>query len=545
MNFSMLLRTKTLTVAAALLALSLSPLAAKKVTKVVSYAAKFREKLNKDKQIEQALSRLTFGARPGDSADVKKRGLKKWIERQLNPSSIPENAALEAKLAKMETLSLSTEALALKYPTPQVLTAVATGKMQMPEDPTLRETYERLSERYKARIERKKSKGEEDEEVAKKATEDRVRRRIGTMTTEERSEALRKLAPQQAVAGELTEAKIYRAVMSERQLSEVLADFWFNHFNVYIDKGADKWLTTAYERDAIRPNVLGNFKEMVKATAQSPAMLFYLDNWTSVSEAPADQVKRKAPKARARGLNENYARELMELHTLGVDGGYTQKDVQEVARCFTGWSIDEPNRGGKFHFIERVHDKGEKRVLGVTIPAGGGIEDGLKVIDILASHPSTAKFLSRKLAQRFVADEPPPALVSRMAAAYLKSDGDLKVVMRTMLTSPEFFSAGAYHAKMKSPLEMVAGALRATGAEITNAVPASQAIANMGQPLYLKVEPTGYSNNGEEWVNSAGLLARMNFAVALSENKVNGLKIDKDRYAATAKSVGGPEWQRR
>ncbi len=542
MNLQMLLKTRSLAMAAAVMALALSPLAAKKVA---GDAAKFRQKLTGDKQIEQALSRLTFGARSGDAIVVKKEGLKKWIESQLNPASIPENPELEAKLTKMGTLALSTEDLALQYPTPQVLTAVATGKMPMPEDPALREIYERLSERYKTRIERKKSKGEEDEEEAKKVSEDRVRRRIGQMTTEERSEALRKLAPQQAVAGEITEAKIYRAVMSERQLNEVLADFWFNHFNVFIDKGADKWLTTAYERDAIRPYVLGNFKDMVKATAQSPAMLFYLDNWQSVSEVPADRARRPAPKARARGLNENYARELMELHTLGVDGGYTQKDVQEVARCFTGWSIEDPNRGGKFKFNERVHDKGEKTVLGVTIPAGGGIEDGMKVIDILSAHPSTAKFLSRKLAQRFVADEPPAALVARMAAAYTKTNGDLKAVMRTMLTSREFFSAGAYHAKMKSPLEMVAGALRATGAAVTSAIPASQAIANMGQPLYRKQEPTGYSNNGEEWINSAGLLARMNFAVALSENKINGVKIDKDKYAATAKSMGAPEWQRR
>ncbi len=542
MNLQTVLRVKTLAAAAVVMAVALGPLAAKKVA---SDAAKFRQKLAGDKQIEQALSRMTFGARPGDAAAVKKQGLKKWIESQLNPTSISENPELEAKLTKMGTLGLSTEELALKYPTPQVLTAVAMGRMPMPEDPDLREVYERLSERYKARIERKKTKGEEDEEEVKKANEDRIRRRIGTMTTEERSEALRKLAPQQAVAGEITEAKIYRAVMSERQLSEVLADFWFNHFNIYIDKGADKWLTTAYERDAIRPYVLGNFKDMVKATAQSPAMLFYLDNWQSVSEAPADRTRRAAPKARARGLNENYARELMELHTLGVDGGYTQKDVQEVARCFTGWSIDDPNRGGKFKFNERVHDKGEKVVLGVTIPAGGGMEDGLKVIDILAAHPSTAKFLSRKLAQRFVADEPPVALVARMAATFTKTNGDLKAVMRTMLTSQEFFSAGAFHAKMKSPLEMVAGALRATGATVTSAIPASQAIANMGQPLYRKQEPTGYSNNGEEWVNSAGLLARMNFAIALSENKINGVKIDKDKYATTAKSMGAPEWQRR
>ncbi len=538
MNFKRKLQTKTLGLVIAGVLVALGPLVAKKA---IDSAAKFREKLNTHQQVEHALRRLSYGAKPGDVEAVSKMGVQKWVERQLNPASIVENPALEAKLAAMGTLKLSTDELVTRYPTPRVLTAVAAGRMKMPEDPELRATYERLGERYKARIERKKTAGE----VAQKGNADRLRLRVGSMTTGERSEALRKSAPQQAVAGELTEAKIYRAVMSERQLDEVLADFWFNHFNVYLDKGADKWLTTAYERDAIRPYVLGRFKDMLRATAESPAMLFYLDNWRSVGSVAGGKIKGAAPKARARGLNENYARELMELHTLGVDGGYTQKDVQEVARCFTGWTIEESNRGGKFRFAERFHDKGEKTVLGVMIPAGGGVADGLKVIEILAAHPSTAKFISRKLAQRFVADEPPQALVDRMAASFLKSDGDLKAVMRTMLSSREFFSVGAYKAKMKSPLEMVAGALRATGASMDNALPAAQAIANMGQPLYRKSEPTGYSNNGEEWLSSAGLLARINFAVALSGNKINGIKIDQDRYAEQAKNTGAPEWQRR
>jgi uncharacterized protein (DUF1800 family) len=515
----------------AVLVLSLSPVAAKK--------------LNKSQQVEHVVNRLSFGARPGDIEAAQKMGIKKWIERQLNPDSIPENPLLEAKLNSMPTLALSTEALVQQYPTPQILTAVALGRLKMPDDPELKATYERLSQRYKARIEKKKNQEEEEAEAAQKTMEDRLRRRVGAMSTEERSKALRSLAPQQAVASELTEAKLYRAILSERQLNEVLVDFWFNHFNIYLDKGADKWLTTAYERDSIRPFVLGKFSDMVKATAQSPAMLFYLDNWTSISPEAGQKLRRIVPKGRARGINENYARELMELHTLGVDGGYTQKDVQEVARCFTGWTIDEPNRGGKFRFAERAHDKGEKTVLGVTIPAGGGMEDGLKVIEILTSQPATATYISRKLAQRFVADDPPPALIARMAKTFQKTQGDLKAVMRTLIESPEFFSAGAYKAKMKSPLEMVVSSLRATGAQIENALPAAQAIANMGQPLYRKQEPTGYSNNGDEWLNSAGLLARINFALALSENKLPGIKIDKDRYNAMAKNMGAPEWQRR
>ncbi|WP_051669585.1 DUF1800 domain-containing protein [Bryobacter aggregatus] len=528
----------------AVLALLLSPLAARNSKKPNEADAKFREKLAKEKQGEHALSRLSFGPRPQDREKLRKLGLKKWIELQLNPTSIPENPELLEKLAAMPTLLLPMEALLVQYPTPQILTAFAAGKITPPENPELRETYTRLSARYKPRNEESKSAAELENEANQKAAAER-RRRIGVMSTEERNGILRSTAPQQAIAGELTESKLYRAVLSERQLHEVLVDFWFNHFNVYLDKGADHWLTTAYEREAIRPFVLGHFQEMLLATAESPAMLFFLDNWQSVSEAPADRPRKTQSKRPVRGLNENYARELMELHTLGVDGGYTQKDVQEVARCFTGWTIEEPNRLGKFKFNERVHDKGEKLVLGVTIPAGGGIEDGIKVIEILAKHPATARFLSRKLAQRFVADEPPKALVERMAASFLKSEGDLKVVMRTMLNSPEFFSAGAYRAKMKSPLEVVAAALRATEAKITNAVPASQAIANMGQPLYRKQEPTGYSNNSEEWVNSAGLLARMNFAIALSNNKINGVSIDKDRYAEIARSTGAPEGQRR
>lgn len=523
------LQTKTFRCILASLLLALTPLAAKRASDA---ASRFKEKLSNRQQAEHALSRLSFGPRPGDLETIQKLGVKKWIDRQLDPQSIPENPALEATLAKMPSLAMSTEALVVNYPTPQVLSAVASGRMKMPEKPELKATYERLSQRYRARIERKKTKNEEDDEADQRGIEGR--RRTGAMSTEERSVALRKIAPQQAVASELIEAKIYRAVLSERQLNEVLADFWFNHFNVFLYKGAGKWLTTAYERDAIRPHLLGRFSELLKATAQSPAMLFYLDNWTSI-----------APKGRSRGINENYARELMELHTLGVDGGYTQKDVQEVARCFTGWTIDEPNRGGKFRFAPRAHDKGEKAVLGVTIPAGGGIEDGLKVIEILSAHPSTAKFISRKLAQRFVADEPPQALIDRMAYTYQKTGGDLKAVMKTMLESNEFMSAGAYKSKIKSPLEMVAGALRATGATLTDAMPAAQVITLMGQPLYRKQEPIGYSNNGEEWLNSSGLLARINFSTALSENRLQGIHIDKDQFSSMAKNMGAPEWQRR
>jgi uncharacterized protein (DUF1800 family) len=242
-----------------------------------------------------------------------------------------------------------------------------------------------------------------------------------------------------------------------------------------------------------------------------------------------------------RGLNENYGRELLELHTLGVDGGYTQQDVIEVARCFTGWTINQPQRGGGFNFNPRIHDQGEKTVLGVTIPAGGGIDDGEKVLDILAHHPSTARFISRKLAMRFVADDPPASLVDRLSAAFLKTDGDLRAVMKTLLESKEFWSAGAYQSKMKSPLEMVAGAVRAVNGDVDYATSLVNQVAQMGEPLYRKQEPTGYSNSSKEWVNSAGLIARMNFALNLADNKVPGVKVSSP---VTGVSLGSPEFQK-
>ncbi|MEP6961790.1 MAG: DUF1800 domain-containing protein, partial [Acidobacteriota bacterium] len=349
----------------------------------------------------------------------------------------------------------------------------------------------------------------------------------------------------QVLIRELNEAKLYRAVYSEHQLEEQLVDFWFNHFNVFAGKGADRVLVTSYERDAIRPHVLGKFRELLGATAADPAMLFYLDNWQNVSPDaaqqqaaligrlgrgnPERQAKLKA-KQQGRGLNENYARELMELHTLGVDNGYTQKDIVEVARCFTGWTILQPRQGGEFFYNDRVHDRGEKTVLGVKIPAGGGRSDGERVLDILAKRPETARFISLKLAERFVADDPPAALVERMAKKFTETDGDIRAVMSAMIGSPEFFSEGAWKAKVKTPLELIVSAARATGAQIRNAAPLAQQVAELGQPLYRKVEPTGYSTAAAEWVNSAALLARMNFALALAGNQVQGTRVDASGF---------------
>jgi uncharacterized protein (DUF1800 family) len=353
------------------------------------------------------------------------------------------------------------------------------------------------------------------------------------------------MAGLQVIGNDLAHAKLYRAIYSNRQLPEVLADFWYNHFNVFLDKGADRYLVTEYEQQVIRPRVLGKFRDLVLETAKSPAMLFYLDNWQSVGATPqAAQGRRGAmvPRRQARGLNENYGRELLELHTLGVDGGYTQKDVTEVARCFTGWTIRDPQRGGAFEFNARMHDPGEKTVLGVVIPAGGGIEDGLKVIEIVSRHPSTAKFISRKLAQRFVADEPPAALVDRMAETFRKTDGDIRAVLGALFDAKEFWSVDAYRSKMKSPFELVVSAVRASSAEVDFPQSLAQQVAQLGQPLYRKLEPTGYSNSGEEWMNSAGLVARLNFAVQLAENRMPGVKVTQ---AADAAALGSPEFQKR
>jgi len=341
-----------------------------------------------------------------------------------------------------------------------------------------------------------------------------------------RREAMAANQPQQFVNAEMVEHKLYRAIYSNRQLEEILVDFWMNHFNVFNGKGPERALLTSFERDAIRPHVFGRFEDMLLATARHPAMLFYLDNWQS--QAPREDLPAPAG-VRRPGLNENYGRELMELHTLGVDGGYTQDDVIAVARAFTGWTIYDPQKFAEFQFNPAVHDRKEKIVLGHTIPAMGGEQAGLEVIEILAHHPSTARFISRKLAQRFVADDPPRALVDRMAATFMKTDGDLRAVLQTMFSSPEFFSEGAWRGKLKSPLEMVVSAVRALNADVTDTFALAQRIADVGEPLYGKLEPTGYPNTGESWASTAGVLGRINVAAALVNGQVPGVRVDLSR----------------
>jgi uncharacterized protein (DUF1800 family) len=357
--------------------------------------------------------------------------------------------------------------------------------------------------------------------------------------------------PAIVVMSELMQAKMLRAVYSQRQLDEVMTDFWFNHFNVFMEKGLDRVLVTSYERDVIRPHALGKFEDLLVATAKSPAMLFYLDNFLSVGPNSPQALGlparpygrgpygRRYPPMRPRptqgkrssGLNENYGRELLELHTLSVNGGYSQRDVTEVAKVFTGWTIDKPAEGGSFKFEPRMHEPGTKYVLGHKIkPKGEG--EGLELLHRLATSPQTAHFISLKLAQRFVADDPPPALVDRMAQTFLKKKGDIREVLTTLFRAPEFWNDASYRTKMKTPLEFVASAVRATGAEVDDALPLSRQLNNMGMPLYSAQPPTGYSMKAETWVSSSALLNRMNFALALTSGKIKGVKVDSAHVGA-------------
>ena len=356
------------------------------------------------------------------------------------------------------------------------------------------------------------------------------------------------------IGAELLATRMLRDVYSERQLEAVMTDFWLNHFNVYLKKNQNEpYLLPAYERDVIRPNALGKFEDLLIATAKSPAMLMYLDNFQSIG--PDSQAARNAPRLarfvqnpqvkqalKDRGLNENYARELMELHTLGVQcevsadrpvsmldkacgQGYTQQDVTQVAKVLTGWTIDQPYRSGGYQFEERRHEPGSKTVLGKTIGENGERE-GMQVLHMLATSPATAKFISTKLAVRFVCDSPPPALVDRMANAFLTSNGDIKTVLRTMFDSPEFWSPEVYRAKVKTPEEFLVSAVRASGAEVKNAIPLVQALDKLGMPFYGMQTPNGYSWMAEPWVNTGDLVSRMNFALGLSSDRFPGVETD-------------------
>jgi uncharacterized protein (DUF1800 family) len=468
-----------------------------------------------DAAIVHALNRLTYGPRPGDVERVKAMGLQKWIEVQLAPSRI-DDGALTAKLQSLETLTLDSGTIQRDYAGPA------------------------MAERRKRAAE-----GADKDTRATESTDGSDRNAMrGPMSDVQRKG--------RQVISDIEEAKLLRAVYSERQLEEVLVDFWFNHFNVFAGKGATRNYVSEYEREAIRPYVLGQFRDMLGATAKSPAMLFYLDNWLSSAQgAQGAQRAPRAPRApraqtaqgrRSSGINENYARELLELHTLGVDGGYTQQDIVNVAKAFTGWTI-QPRQGSGFMFVAGRHERGEKVVLGQTIKAGG-IDEGERVLDIVAAHPATARHIAKKLAMRFVSDNPPAALVDRAAAKFTATRGDLREVLKVILASPEFASADAYRAKVKTPLEFVASALRATGAEVRTALPLARTLRDMGMPLYFCQPPTGYDETATTWVSAGALVARMNFAVDLSKNAVRGVRVPLSEEQTLAMKIGAPEFQR-
>jgi len=547
-------------------------------------------KLNEEQRALHALNRLTFGPRPGDLQKVMDTNANDWIEQQLHPEEIADSV-LDGKLGPLRTLRMSTRDLVRTFPNKNLVKAAAEGKIPLPTDPLIRSIYEVqisiLAERQKqdqaardgktldADIKAKMDKQNQDAVAAQSdgilalQKEKRMeailalppdqRRLFGTnIRGAQRERLLAELPPDQreaflamtgqvnVVVSELQQAKLLRALYSERQLQEVMTDFWFNHFNVYLNKEADQYLVTAYERDVIRTHALGKFKDLLLATAQSPAMLFYLDNWLSVGPkspvAVAALVANKGKPGKAiPGLNENYGRELMELHTLSVNGGYTQHDVTELARVLTGWTIQPLEQGATFQFDPKKHDPGDKVVLGQTIPENG-VNEGLQVLDMLAHHPNTAKFIARKLAMRFVADNPPPALVDRLAQKFLSTDGDMREVLRTLFKSPEFWSAKAYRAKVKTPFEFVISSLRATGTDLNNPGPLLGILNKMGMPLYLMQPPTGYSMAESTWMNSEALIDRMNYALALSNGQVGGTNFDAGRLLAlgTLTSRGFP-----
>jgi uncharacterized protein (DUF1800 family) len=472
-----------------------------KLTAAVLVALLVSPATSETDRIVHVLNRVAFGPAEGDVERVRAMGIERYLDQQLHPERL-DDAAVRERLKPLETLTLSAGELASRYERP-------------------------LLEAQRAR---------------KAATAD------------EPTPEMRGLQQQaNRVIVELSQQKLLRAVYSERQLQEVLVDFWFNHFNVDARKGPDRFMLTTYERDVIRPNVLGKFRDLLGATAKSPAMLFYLDNWMSADpngphaapgRAPRGPFRRRmmpptpdaqpkgGPNAR-RGLNENYARELMELHTLGVDGGYTQQDVTEVARAFTGWTIDRPREGGAFRFDPRIHDDGEKRVLGQVIRAGGGEADGERVLDILARHPSTATFIATKLARRFISDTPPPGIVQRAAARFRETGGDLREVTRTILVSKEFQSPDAFNAKAKTPFEFLVSALRTTGGDAGDAR-LVRAMQELGMPLYQCQPPTGYKDTADAWINTGALVARMNVATRLA-----------GRDETLAVTLGSPAFQRR
>jgi len=536
--------------------------------------------MSPDERILHVLNRFTYGPRPGDVERVKAIGLSAWFYQQMAPATI-DDSKLEARLADFPAMSLPLDKMMEKYPTRQMIRQMAQGRVgNEPGGAAERAIYN--NEMARVQAQRKASgnatplsTGASDAEwqdraqtllampsdkrfaelcklslpqlqALRKALRGEDRDRLTADFSPKQLEEFAALQnPQGLVAEEAVETKLLRDIYSERQMNEVMVDFWLNHFSVYIKKSQEApYYVAAYERDSIRPWAMAKFEYLLLASAASPAMLNYLDNSSSVGPHSqfASRQREANPKA-ASGLNENYARELMELHTLGVNGGYTQKDVTEVAKVFTGWTVapkrnafnSEMRHDGMVLFNDRgvdvlaqaefdasKHEPGSKTVLGVKIKENGA-KEGLQVLHMLATSPATAKFISRKLAVRFVSDAPPQGMVDRMAATFTRTQGDIRQVLATMVNSPEFFARETYRAKLKTPQEFVVSAIRASDAEVASPSALVAVISDLGMPLYGMLTPNGYSMKADPWNNTGSLVARMNFALGLSANRVPGV----------------------
>jgi len=433
-----------------------------------------------------ALNRLAYGPRPGEIERVARAGVLRWIDGQLTPDKIDDK-----DLARRER-----EFDVLKYDRGDLATL--------------------YTEVQRARQERK---------------------RMGD-TAADKPDDSPVAVKGRRFAAQVQQLAVVRAALSERQLYEVMVDFWTNHFNVYVAKGADRFLTPDYIEHTIRPHAMGRFEDLLIATAQSPAMLFYLDNWESVAPGAsppfplsARRRGRQGVRTAPQGINENYARELLELHTLGVDGGYDQHDVIEVARIFTGWSIRRPQQGGDFEFHDWAHDTGDKQVLGVEFERGHGMDEGIRLLKLLANHPATMHHVGRQLCQRFVNDDPPDGCVDDAVAAWQRTHGDIREVLRAIFHGPDFWAAANVRAKVKTPLEFVVSAARAVAADPDTTPRLAQVVARLGEPLYLHVAPDGYPEREDAWVNSGALLDRMNAAVALAAGRLPGAVVALDSVA--------------
>jgi uncharacterized protein (DUF1800 family) len=556
----------------------------------------------------QMLNRFTYGARPGDVERVAAMGGDAWLEAQMVPEKIPD-AALERRLGDLPTVRMSPEQALTTFPDRGMVQQVMDGKRPYPTDPLLLSVYQVQVHKLEAeKAERAAPPVEltEDEKAAKKKADQATALRIAgelfalprkgrmaalnaepvadriafanTIPGDQRAALMAEFTPreretvlamqggvgaQYRIGEELQQARVLREVLSERQLQEVMTDFWFNHFNVFLNKDSDQWYTTSYERDAIRPHALGKFRDLLLATAESPAMMVYLDNWLSIGpDSLANGVNPANPRSRKgnKGLNENYGREVMELHTLGVNGGYTQADVTKLSAILTGWGVDKPQQAGPFLFDPKRHEPGTKDWFHYTIDEQGkvldqageaanpggdplpvipiaanvpvGMRQGVAALSLLAAAPQTAHFISFLLAQRFVADEPPAALVDRMAKSYLTSDGDIKVVLRTLVASPEFNSHRYFRNKVKMPQEFLASAFRVTATDPQNPGAMVNQLKELGQPPYQKLEPTGYYVTADKWMNTGALVDRLNFADQLTHNKFANQKFDASRVLA-------------